>query len=765
MSEHDLHVLVARFAWTLIHFLWQGVAIALGLQLLLTGLRRRTASTRYLVRCAALGGLALAPIVTFVVLGGESQEDAEHSLLALASAVEAPTGTWETWLASGDLLPWVVVLWSIGATFCSVRLAGGCWQVRRLRRRVFGVDLTPGWQRRFERLAREFGVRARARVVESVSVAVPAVIGCVKPVVLLPARLFTGLTEEQIEALIAHELAHVARHDYLVNLVQSVLEALLFYHPAVWWISRGIRIEREYCCDDRAVAATHDGLTYAHALTAIECWRGRQPQMGVSTLGGSLMQRIQRLVGVETSPPRAVRPFHAVAALLVAGSLGASAFGLAALPDPTAGDGCPCSCHQKKKPAETVEVVTLPELRVLTKDGDVWVIGAPEGELQERVRRNWTRPVPAPEGVTDERSEYARLKAEVVELRRAIAEMRGEIAELVGGAPPPKRVVERVKGEHRGRVHVNVPKWIESEDIVLDEWHEGQEGEGPFVVVEPEFDEESGILTVKPHVQHWFRASDARKTPGVLRFESNGPDHSGFGRRQVFSFNGKDFVVPDGVLGEVPTLEGVFDAKRAQEYQKQVQELVGQLEGLKELKGLPHVQKLELDIDAKDLEGYERKVQQFFEQGEGRKMIEQLQGLEALKELPQLESIGEYFDQKQLEEYGEKMQQFFEQGEGRKFLVELQGLESLKGLGKLRERKAPDLEHLEGVHVLRADDLSTELQELVKGLKVDGKSIELDVKELSEQVRQLVKELQAEEVEEEDAEAKAPKRRVIYRAR
>jgi len=199
MSEHELHVLVARFAWTLIHFLWQGVAIALVLQLVLSGLRRRAASTRYLVRCAALGGLALAPIVTFVSLGGGTVESADPSLLALVAAAEAPTGTWGSWLASGDLLPWVVVLWSVGASFCSARLAGGCWQVRRLRRRVFGVDLTPTWQRRFERLARELGVRARARVVESASVAVPAVIGCVKPVVLLPARLFTGLTEEQIE--------------------------------------------------------------------------------------------------------------------------------------------------------------------------------------------------------------------------------------------------------------------------------------------------------------------------------------------------------------------------------------------------------------------------------------------------------------------------------------------------------------------------------------------------------------------------------------
>ena len=123
--------------------------------------------------------------------------------------------------------------------------------------------------------------------------------------------MLTGLTEDQIEALIAHELAHVRRHDFAINLLQTALEALLFYHPAVWWVSKGIRAEREYCCDDMALRVTTDEVAYARALTTLESWRGAEPQIGMSTLGGSLMLRIQRMLGLRPSAPRARVPLTA----------------------------------------------------------------------------------------------------------------------------------------------------------------------------------------------------------------------------------------------------------------------------------------------------------------------------------------------------------------------------------------------------------------------------------------------------------------------
>jgi len=127
-------------------------------------------------------------------------------------------------------------------------------------------------------------------------VEVPTVIGWLRPVILLPASALTGLSAEQLEALLAHELAHIRRYDYLINLLQTTIETLFFYHPAVWWVSAQVRQEREHCCDDLPVAACGDVLTYARALTALEQLRGSEPQLAVAASGGSLLVRIQRLL-------------------------------------------------------------------------------------------------------------------------------------------------------------------------------------------------------------------------------------------------------------------------------------------------------------------------------------------------------------------------------------------------------------------------------------------------------------------------------------
>lgn len=133
--------------------------------------------------------------------------------------------------------------------------------------------------------------------------------------ILLPVGALAGLPPQQLEAIIAHELAHIRRHDYLVNLLQAVIEALLFYHPAVWWVSRQIRQEREHCCDDLAVAVSGDLMTYARALLEMEQLRAAAPQLAVAAYGGLLMNRIQRLlVGQQ---PQGNRFIGLVACLLV----------------------------------------------------------------------------------------------------------------------------------------------------------------------------------------------------------------------------------------------------------------------------------------------------------------------------------------------------------------------------------------------------------------------------------------------------------------
>ena len=151
------------------------------------------------------------------------------------------------------------------------------------------------------------------------------VIGWLRPLVLVPIAAFAGLAPQQIEALLAHELAHIRRHDYLVNVLQRVVEAVLFYHPAVWWVSNQIRKERELCCDDVAVAASGDALSYAHALADLESSRPAHARTSIAANGGSLLSRIRRLVESQPASHTTLGPATAVsvtlAVLAVAGGL------------------------------------------------------------------------------------------------------------------------------------------------------------------------------------------------------------------------------------------------------------------------------------------------------------------------------------------------------------------------------------------------------------------------------------------------------------
>ena len=192
-------------------------------------------------------------------------------------------------------LEWIVAFWLGGVGVLSLRLIGGGLVTARLRSRATRFA-PPEVQRRLLQLMAELGVRRPLGLYLSRVVDSPLVIGWLKPVILLPASALAGLTLEQIEALLAHELAHIRRHDALVNAVQTVLEVLMFYHPATWWISRTIRREREHCCDDRAAALCGRG-DYARALTRLEELRQPTPLYALAASDGSLLERIRRLLG------------------------------------------------------------------------------------------------------------------------------------------------------------------------------------------------------------------------------------------------------------------------------------------------------------------------------------------------------------------------------------------------------------------------------------------------------------------------------------
>jgi hypothetical protein len=167
--------------------------------------------------------------------------------------------------------------------------------VHRLRAGAAAGDRSR-WQRASERLAQRLRVTIPFEVVESPLVGAPMVIGWLRPLVLLPVTVLSSLPPGQIEALIAHELAHIRRRDYAINLLQTVAEALLFFHPAVWWISHRIRLEREHCCDDAAVAVCGGPEVYAEALAALAVSIPEGPALSLGAARSPLLGRIRRLI-------------------------------------------------------------------------------------------------------------------------------------------------------------------------------------------------------------------------------------------------------------------------------------------------------------------------------------------------------------------------------------------------------------------------------------------------------------------------------------
>ena len=278
--------------WTLLHFLWQGTAIVV----LLAVVRRLMSDprSRHLAACLALGLMVASPIATFgwLASGTAAPVQATANVAAMPSAAGIRTAV-STPIQSA--LPWLVMFWFAGVTAFSVRLVGGWISSARLR--VSGTrPAPPEWQEALARLVGRMGVSRRVRLLVSAQVDAPAVLGWLRPVVLAPVAALTGLRPDHVEALLAHEVAHILRNDYLINLLQGLAEAVLFYHPAVWWVSRQIRAERELCCDDLAVAANGDVLTYAQALTELETCRPSRLSVAMSADGASLVRRIARLV-------------------------------------------------------------------------------------------------------------------------------------------------------------------------------------------------------------------------------------------------------------------------------------------------------------------------------------------------------------------------------------------------------------------------------------------------------------------------------------
>ena len=290
--------LIAAFGWTLVHFVWQGALLGCVVAVLLTALRNARPETRYAVACAGLLLCLAWPAIDLALLlksgtGAESGKLFRSGAAALAATPDA-AGLLPgllPWL--GRNLGWIVALWAGCAGALSLRMAVGLLWIGRAAR-IQAQD--PAWQERLSRLAERCGLgrEVRLRVVDSL--ASPITAGWWRPVVLVPASLVAGMPPHLLEALLAHELGHVRRHDYLVNLLQNVIETLLFYHPAVWWLSRRIRAEREQIADDFAARHLGEPRRLALALSELEKLQFSSHHLAQAANGGDLMGRIRRLL-------------------------------------------------------------------------------------------------------------------------------------------------------------------------------------------------------------------------------------------------------------------------------------------------------------------------------------------------------------------------------------------------------------------------------------------------------------------------------------
>jgi beta-lactamase regulating signal transducer with metallopeptidase domain len=323
-----LHALTTQpfftaLGWALLHFVWQGIALAILLQATLSLLRGRDSNTRYMAASAVLLLMLAFPALTTWKLITSPQssvlevDDRAQPTHTAASEPRLASGAGETadhpkatvfadatrTLLNSQisperldmLLPWLVLAWTLGVLILSARMLGGLIYTQRLK--LEGVSPAPGfWQDRVKAISRQFRIGQSVKLLESSIVQIPTTIGWLRPVILVPFSSLAGLTPQQLELILTHELAHIRRHDYAVNLLQSVAEILLFYHPAVWWVSRQVRIEREHACDDLAVRMGGDAVVLARALTKLERLRTEQQGFAMAADGGELKTRVLRLV-------------------------------------------------------------------------------------------------------------------------------------------------------------------------------------------------------------------------------------------------------------------------------------------------------------------------------------------------------------------------------------------------------------------------------------------------------------------------------------
>ncbi|MBK7936972.1 MAG: M48 family metalloprotease [Lewinellaceae bacterium] len=330
------HNLSSALGWMVLHVFWQASAIGIATGLLLNAMRRMPARSRYWVANAALGAILVAALGTFIYYyedappvpangpaivpaSGLAAHPAQTGA-ALSPAMDTP------FLGSAVLsgyfnrhLPLIVALWSLGLSLFLLRLLGNIGYVCYLKNRL-NFPAEEYWQELLDQLVQKSGLSKKIRLVESALVRTPMVLGYFKPLILFPIGMINRLDPREAEAILAHELAHVLRHDYLFNILQSIVEALFYFHPAVWWLSGTVRHEREVAADDMAIRLTGNPMTYAKTLVLVQDAAFVPVSLSPAFSGARknrLLERVQHVLNVQQSKSLSMEKIIATCCILL----------------------------------------------------------------------------------------------------------------------------------------------------------------------------------------------------------------------------------------------------------------------------------------------------------------------------------------------------------------------------------------------------------------------------------------------------------------
>ena len=298
---------------TLLDSLWQGALVILLCAIVLTVMRGRSAQSRFRVVLAAIIALPVLALISFtahyepldqsVTADSAFPISPNELIFEGATANAAPAGLLERWQAWAEKhAAWVTAAWLIGISLFALRMLGGFYWLYNLKSRA-SIIQDSVWLNKLQALGEKLSLKTSVVLKESARVSSPVVMGYVRPMIIFPMGLIQGLPTDQVEAILLHELAHIKRHDYLLNLVVSLLQVVFFYHPAYWWLQHQLDQEREFSCDDLVLSQSTSPISLIKALTAVREFQvtAYNPSLGFASRKNQLLKRVERIMNKKSN--------------------------------------------------------------------------------------------------------------------------------------------------------------------------------------------------------------------------------------------------------------------------------------------------------------------------------------------------------------------------------------------------------------------------------------------------------------------------------